>query len=128
MSDESETPQRPHNPIAILASRKEVEDTEAAIATALREEWPDWIFDRAIDTDLSGPQGEPYIRLDRISWHVLGLADDDTGDPAKRRGPPAHARVPTQIRDLVDGRVHDMPEEWAEKSEYENTHKNDTRS
>ena len=101
--------QRPRNPIAILASRKEVEDVEAALAVAFREAWPDWVFDRAIRTDLEGPGGEPYVRLDRLSYHALGLADEDTSDPAKRRGPPLHARVPAKVQE--------MPEEWTLEAE-----------
>ena len=108
----SEENQRPSNPIAVLASRQAVEDTEAALATAFLEAWPDWVFDRAIRTDLEGPQGEPYVRLDRITHHALGLADEDTSDPAKRRGPPTHARVPSQVRDMIEGRVQEMPSSW----------------
>ena len=117
MTEERDIPQRPRNPIAVLASRKEVEDVEAALAVAFREAWPDWQFDRAIDTDLTGPDGEAYIRLDRLSYHALGLADEDTSDPAKRRGPPTHARVPTKIRDMIEGKVISMPPEWRKLEE-----------
>ena len=113
----SEENHRPANAIAVLASRKEVEDVEAALAVAFREAWPDWVFDRAIRTDLEGPQGEPYIRLDRLSYHALGLADEDTSDPAKRRGPPLHARVPAKVRDMMEGKVISMPPEWRETDE-----------
>lgn len=112
MADETDISQRPTRAIAVLSSRKEVEDTEAALATAFREAWPDWVFELAIDTDLTGPSGEPYVRLDRLSWHALGLADEDTSDPAKRRGPPTHARAPSDVRDMIAGKVQEMPENW----------------
>ena len=82
---------------------------EQAVASVLLEERPDWQFERAIDTDLEGPGGEPYVRLDRLSYHALGLVDEDTG----RRGPPTHARVPTKIRDRIRDKVRETPEEWA---------------
>ena len=88
---------------------------EAALSVAFREAWPDWQFDRAIDTDLSGPDGEPYIRLDRLSYHALGLAAEDTSDPAKRRGPPTDARVPAKVREMIEGKVQEMPQEWRQE-------------
>ena len=112
MTEEREIPQRPANAIAVLASRKEVEDVEQAVASFLLEAWPDLVFDRAIRTDLEGPDGEPYIRLDRLSYHALGLAYEDTSDPAKRRGPPTDARVPAKVRDMMEGKVISMPPEW----------------
>ena len=115
MSEEKDIPQRPANAIAVLASRKEVEDVEAALSTAFREAWPDWVFDRAIRTDLEGPQGEPYVRLDRITHHALGLADEDPEDESKRRGPPTHARVPSKVRDMIEGKVQEMPEAWRDE-------------
>ena len=130
----SEEQQRPANAIAVLASRKEVEDVEAALATAFREAWPDWVFERAIRTDLTGPSGEPYVRLDRLSYHELGLGDVDTDDEDKRRGPPLHARdpatrrgpptdarVPAKVRDMIDGKVISMPPEWRETEEESQT-------
>ena len=88
-----------------------------AAEVAFREAWPDWVFDRAIRTDLEGPQGEPYVRLDRLSYNAFEFAAEDTSDPAKRRGPPLHARGPAKVRDMMEGKVQEMPGHWRDLEE-----------